>query len=421
LNGDESKVKRYWHPAEQPEYCAAKNDESYICSFRQLLRDSINDRLPANLPIGTLLSGGLDSTYIAFIVNDLIDSAPPSQVKTPKLQELFSAVYKEHTEQGDEILFIKQVENALKNKVNYVFPSVIGRWDDIKRFVFYIEQPVAVFNYFVFWCLFQAASKKVKVVFSGQGCDALFGGQTDHYFTYFVELWRKRKIGALLNELIRSSDWIFPNMVYRILFERNARFRAKTLLRKEFVKKYDQNSKEKNAESLHEALMRDIMYHAPEYLRVDDRASSAFSIECRHPFLDNKIVEFAFSLPSDQKIRKGVTKYVIRNAVKGIVPETIRKKRKKSGTPIPQQRWMKDLYENIMETFHASKFQSKEYFNQPAVLNLFSRYCLGKLNRIERECYANLLWRIINLELWFEIFFDSESKIYNEGMKGYLR
>ena len=411
LTGPQLEVKRYWHPEEHPERSAVKSDETYAREFRRLLRDSISIRLPAGFPVGTMLSGGLDSTCITFMVDNLINSGSQTEVGLSKLQQLFSAVYKEHNEQGDEIRFVKQVEDALKNKANYVYPSVTGRWEDIKRFIFYIEEPVAVFNYYVFWCLFQAMRKKVGVVFSGQGCDAILGGQTDHILIYCAELWRKGKIRVLLDELVRSSDWLLPSLIYVILFKGGAESRAKALLGEEFVKKYDQNIEENDAQSLQEALRRDITCHAPEYLRVDDRASAAFSIECRHPYLDNRLVEFAFSLPSNQKIRKGSTKYVLRNAMKGHIPEAIRKKNKKFGTPIPQQRWMTDLYKEITETFNSQRFLDREYFNQTAVLDLFHRYCSGALNRIEREHYTNLLWRILNLELWLEVFFDQDKTI----------
>jgi len=129
-------------------------------------------------------------------------------------------------------------------------------------------------------------------------------------------------------------------------------------------------------------------------------------MECRHPFLDHRIVEFAFSLPATQKIRHGWTKYVMRNAMKGIIPEAIRKNRKKFGTPIPQQRWMKELRQDIRKLFESETFCKREYFNQPAILDIFDRYCEGKLNRIERQYYADILWRILNLELWLETFFD---------------
>jgi asparagine synthase (glutamine-hydrolysing) len=246
----------------------------------------------------------------------------------------------------------------------------------------------------------------VKTIFSGQGNDAILGGQTEHVLIYFKELWKTKKIGTLLNELIKSLDWISPMLVWSILFSRKAESKAKMLLAPRFVTAYSQDETSKEDASLQNALLRDVTQHAVEYLRVDDRASSAFSVESRHPFLDHRIVEFAFSLPATQKIRDGWTKYVMRNAVKGFIPEAIRKKRKKFGTPIPQQRWMRELRRNIRKLFESNKFRERGYFNQPAILDVFDRYCEGKLSRIERQSYYNVLWRILNLELWLETFFD---------------
>lgn len=409
LTSGQLEVKRYWCLEEHPEQSVIESDEAYAREFRQMLRDSISRRLPADFPVGVMLSGGLDSTSIAFMANELINSG--SQANAGDWLQLFSAIYRQPNEQGDETPSIKQAEEALKNKVNYVYPSVTEKWEDIKRFILCIEEPVAVFNYYVFWCLFQVMMKKVGVVLSGQGCDAMLGGQTDHFLAYCRELWRKRKIGVLMDELVRGGGSLLPGLMYAIVFQGSTASRAKMLLGDEFVKKYYQDSEEKDARSLQEALARDITRHAPEYLRVDDRSSSAFSIECRHPYLDDRMVEFAFSLPSNQKIRKGLTKYVLRNAMKGTIPEAIRKKKKKYGTPIPQQRWMTELYEEITQTFSSPRFHDREYFNQTVVLNLFHRYCSGALSRIERQHYANLLWRILNLELWLEIFFDQEGTI----------
>lgn len=401
------KIHKYWQPTQHLKSdLPAKDDQWYASEFRQLLRDSISIRLPANLPVGTFLSGGLDSTSIVFLVDEILTSKHSTNTKRAKAQEVFSAVYKEPTEQGDERCYIKQVEHALETEVNYVFPSVAGQWNNIKRFVFDIDEPVAVFNYYVFWCLFQAAKQKVKIVFSGQGNDAILGGQTEHSLIYFKELWRNKKIGKLLEELVKSSDWILPYMAYSILFKRNAELKAKMLLAPQFVTAYSQGTTQKEAVSLQDALFRDITQHAVEYLRVDDRASSFFSMECRHPFLDHRIVEFAFSLPATQKIRDGWTKYIMRNAMKGLIPEAVRRKRKKFGTPIPQQRWMRELRRNIRKLFESNKFREREYFNQPAILEVFNRYCEGRLSRIERQYYTNVLWRILNLELWLENFFD---------------
>jgi len=135
-------------------------------------------------------------------------------------------------------------------------------------------------------------------------------------------------------------------------------------------------------------------------------------MECRHHFLDHRIVEFAFSLPATQKIRDGRTKYVVKKAMKGFIPEVIRRKRKKFGTPIPQRRWMRELRPNIRKLFESNKFREREYFNQPAVLDLFNCCCEGKLSCKECYIYGNMIWRILNLELWLETFFDSKRKNY---------
>jgi asparagine synthase (glutamine-hydrolysing) len=209
-----------------------------------------------------------------------------------------------------------------------------------------------------------------------------------------------------LKELVKSLDWFLPRLVWSTLFSRKAESKAKKLFAPRFVAAYSQGKMPKEDASFQNALLSDVTQHAVEYLRVDDRASSAFSMECRHPFLDHRIVEFAFSLPATQKIRDGWTKYVMRNAMKGFIPEAIRKNRKKFGTPIPQQRWIKELRRDIRNLFESNKFREREYFNQPAILDVFNHYCEGKLNRIEREYYTEVLWRILNLELWLETFFD---------------
>jgi len=409
------KIQEYWEPLQHAEPNLPIDDDQWCAShLRQLLEDSIRIRIPSDLPIGTFLSGGLDSTCIAFIVDEILKSNKSEHSTDTKFtgcQEIFSAIYERPTEQGDEKNFIEEVERALKTKINYVTPSVAGKWNDIKQFVSHIEEPVAVFNYYVFWCLYQAAGQKVKVVYSGQGADAILGGQRTHVMTYFGELLKKKKFGKYLKELATSLNWILPYFGYSMVFKRNEESKAKNLLSQEFIAAYDSGKVSKEDSTLQDALLRDVTQHAVEYLRVDDRGSSAFHLECRHPFLDHRVVEFAFSLPPTQKIRNGWTKYVLRNAMKGLIPDLVRKNRRKAGTPIPQQRWMNDLKEDIRGLLESDKFRKREYFNQPAILNVFDRYCSGKLNRIQREYYTNILWRILNLELWLETFFDQDDTI----------
>jgi asparagine synthase (glutamine-hydrolysing) len=398
-------IQKYWHPIQQSKSTVIREDDFYASEFLRLFQDSIRIRLPAESPVGTFLSGGLDSTSIVFVVDKILKLRNNTNTREGKLQEIFSAIH-ESPEQGDERSYIKEVERTLKTEINYVFPSVVDQWDNIKRFVFHIEEPVAVFNYYVFWCLFQAARQKVKTVFSGQGTDAILGGQPQHSIIYYKELWKRKNLVKLSKELVKESRWILPWLVGYVLFSRKAESNAKALLAPQFVTAHSSDASFKEPVSLDNALLRDVTQHSIEYLRVDDRASSAFSMERMYPFLDHRIVEFAFSLPAEQKIRDGWTKYVLRKAVKGLIPETIRSNRAKFGTPIPQQRWIKELRQNIEELLKHNAFKERGYFNQYAILEIFNLYCDGKLNRLGRHYYANVLWRIINLELWLETFFD---------------
>ena len=248
----------------------------------------------------------------------------------------------------------------------------------------------------------------MNVVFHGQGPDELLGGSTGNLLIYFKYLWKKKKIRTLLQEIISSAVWAAPYYIRSIWFTRNAKTKAKNLLSEKFTENYSNCKSQIGDISLTNALLKDTTGLLVEHLRVEDRASSAFAIECRHPYLDHRLVEFVFSLPENQKIRKGWTKYVLRNAMKGIIPENIRINRKKAATPIPFEKWIKELRPNIIELFKSKKIQEQGYFNINTILKIIDLYCEGKLSTVERLYYAGTLWRNINLALWLDIFMFNE-------------
>ncbi len=409
-------LRRYWDPAViNPDQSG--RDERYTSRFRELLIDSIKIRLPVNLPVGSFLSGGLDSTSVVCLVNDIVKSSFfPINVKREP-QKLFSAFH--HESVVDERSFIGEVRRSVTAKVNCVFPSAAGLWNDIKKFVYFMDEPVTVLNYYVYWCLARTAKKQVKIAFSGQGPDEFLAGHDDHLVTYLKELWKRKRIVRLLIELVTSVNRYGPVSIARYaatMFTSRDRTQVKKLLNPWFVAANNSGQAQRENNSLRITLLLDITKNRlPIHLRVGDRVSSAFSIECRNPYLDHRIIEFAFSLPETQKIRNGWTKHVLRSAMKGFIPEAVRR-RKKFGTPIPLERWMQDLREKIREVFNSSKFRERGYFNQAAILHLYDRYCDGRLSRLGRHFYADVFWRILNLELWLEAFFDSESEIKLAGL-----
>ena len=130
----------------------------------------------------------------------------------------------------------------------------------------------------------------------------------------------------------------------------------------------------------------------------------AFAVEARVPFLDYRVVEFLSSLPEDQKIRGGVTKYILRNAIKGIVPEEIRLRMDKKGFSTPEEVWMKnDLKENILSVLNSESFRARKYWNADEVLKAYRDFLDGKSK------YSSEIWRIVCTEMWLRMFFDSRS------------
>jgi asparagine synthase (glutamine-hydrolysing) len=415
VDGDGVRIRRYWVPARSlRNEGVSKEDGYYASELRQLLRDSIRIRLPRNQPIGTYLSGGIDSTSIACLVNEILTSSDSTLTRPAEYQELFSAIYRERVEQGDEKPYIEEIAQAIKTKPNYVSPSVAGNWKDIQKFVYQVEEPLSAFNYYVFWCLSRRAKEKVNVVFYGHGTGIL-GGELvtiKDYLRYFRELWEQKKITEMLIEMIGAISLMSAASVKTISSILTGKSDIENLLAQQFTARFSGEEHEKEASFLSEYDYW-IRGNLVDILRGSDLISSAFSLEPRYPFLDHRIAEFALSIPSEQKMRKGLSKYVLRTAMKGAVPEAVRMARKHYGTPVPLQRWLKQLYPNIKEIFTSRKFRERGYFNQAAILEAYDRFCEGKMDRFATAWYAFVFWRILNLELWLEAFFDPQNKIAN--------
>ena len=342
-----------------------------------------------DLGIGTYLSGGLDSSLIAGLTNEILNSPSSDSCKcsNQEIQEFFSAIYNEAN--ADERPFIDEVSRQLRTKANYVFPSSRIEWNDLKRFVYCMDEPVSVLNYYVYWCLSRITKGNVKVTFSGQGPDEFLAGHPDHLIAYLRELWKKRRIVRLFLEIIAGLNrYGFLNVFKELLMRSSKGIQMKGLLRAETAS--GRKLRTEAVDSLEHALFLDVTQNRlPMHLRVGDRVSSAFSIESRFPYLDHRIVEFAFSLTSDQKIRNGWTKYVMRFAAKGVVPESVRL-RKKSGTPIPLELWMDNLHPMIFSVFNSSEFRGRSYFNHVAILDLYNRYHEKRLSRLQRKSCKRL-------------------------------
>ena len=416
VNQNNVTVQEYWSPINSSRSTAVKDEKShdYSSRFLELLRDSIRIRIPEDCLIGTFLSGGLDSSSVACLTDRVLKSDFSGDTRAH--QVLLSAVYP--NTMADEKAYADEVAHAVNGKIDYLYPSVAGQWDDITRFVYHMDEPVPVVNYYVYWCVSRAARSKVRVTFSGQGPDETLGGHGEERFVYYRELWKRKKLLPLLKELIATLPQhkiykTFSDIDFSALLNlnENRELTVEQFFTPEFAAANVPHETLHTVESLNDLLLNEVTQTLLlDHLQFGDRTSAAFSVEMRYPFLDYRLVEYMFSLPASQRIRNGWTKYILRSAMKGILPEAIRKRRGKLGTPVPLE-WLVHLEKEIREIFGSRKFRDRGYFNQQAVLGLYDRFCNGAMNRFEKMFYNDVIWRILNLELWFEVFFDQQSKV----------
>jgi len=239
------------------------------------------------------------------------------------------------------------------------------------------------------------ASERVKVVLDGQGADELLAGYLAYEWSYIFGLFTsfhwytsfREKIGA-----IRHHHGFFMDAFRQILVRSGRR----NLLRGDAQKVLRYSGK------LDQVLYRELTStNLTALLHYEDRNSMAFSIESRVPYLDVGLVEYIASLPLNQKIRGGVTKYLLRHAIKGLVPEPIRCRMDKMGFVTPEEVWMKfELRPFMLGLFTDTKFHARPYWDAGAVIKNYLAFLDGK------SAYSPELFRIACAELWLRMLFD---------------
>ena len=413
-----SEIRKYWDldPTTKAEY---KNDKEYAERFRELFIDSVKLRLRSDVPIGTCLSGGLDSSAIVCVVNNFLKNSGIKQLGD--WQKTFSSVYDDKKYPGcDEQPFIREVIKKTKAKRNYVFPSGEKLIKEIKEIIWHHDYPFTSTSIYAQWNVFRLAKQNgIKVMLDGQGADELLAGYHPFFGIYFGELLRQYRLGRLFYESYKYSK-NHHNSVYTVLrdlfinlgqkgvfggfFSRfiKSQWSEYDLFKASWRNKHQPPAMIQPTDNVFKnALHSGFKIGLVSLLRYEDRDSMAFSIESRVPFLDYRLVEFIYSLPDNQKINKGQTKWVMRQALKGILPEKIRTRQDKIGFATPEEIWMREqLGKEMKKIFASEKFNGRGYFVQGKTLAEFERYLRGEHKNFQ------LFWRLYCLEMWFQVFID---------------
>jgi asparagine synthase (glutamine-hydrolysing) len=344
-------IKRYWHI--DKEFKINISPEDAIEKFNELFTASVKKRLRSDVTLGTSLSGGLDSSTIAAAMQNL-------QVNLHQLKT-FSAVFPGF--EKDESIYINLLANQL-NVTNFkTQPTASGLIKDFEKLCYHQEEPFQSSSIYAQYKVFELAKQNdVIVLLDGQGADETLAGYNKYIHWYLQEVLSRHKLGAAQKEIsaLRKNKipfrWNLKNYFAAFLpmhaamqLEKNEY--EKTMHQPDINPEFLRTQRGREWEGIHKPVvtkLNDILHFnttelgLEELLRYADRNSMAHGREVRLPFLDHKLVEFIFSLPSNLKIHDGWTKWLLRMAMDKKLPDEIVWRKDKVGYEPPQQQWMEN-------------------------------------------------------------------------------
>lgn len=371
--------------------------------FYHTFKESIKFRLRSDVPVGVCLSGGLDSSSIVTV---LIKEFNKQDINT------FSAVY-EKGEEADESDFIHQFKNELKN-MHFTTPSDESLMSDLESFIQCHSEPVAALGPYAQFKVMQLAKDHVTVTLDGQGADEQLAGY--HYFfaSYFKGLLKSARFLKLINEMaayvrihrsLTAIKYLGLYLAPSFLKDRLSKI-SHDYIDEDFYRQKKMSSRLKtglyNPGNLNESLIQHFEFKLEHLLKWEDHNSMWHSLESRVPFLDHHLVERTLGLAPGKIIKQGATKYILRQAMKGILPEPIRTRQDKIGFATPWEKWFRTAaFKNvILDLLHSVSFRDRGILNRDRCLKGFENFIAGKIS-IPKE-----IWKWVNLELWFRAFID---------------
>ncbi len=417
------RIRRYWQLDATHEIRLGSDDE-YAEAFRELFIEAVRCRMRSLHPVGSLLSGGLDSSSITSVAQRIVSESGRGKLHT------FSAVFDDVVE-TDERPFIDSVLAKSSVQSRFVRGDRLSPFGDIEPIQWHQDEPLSAFNLFLNQALYaDARDQGVRVVLDGFDGDST----VSHGVGYLVELARADRWWRLLRELygLRRAFDHSPLRAFRGYFWRYGiagripgpvRAAGSGLLRRagrraerrgppgwrrhmgsDFACRIGIDRRRlaqrrspacTEREDHFQTLTQGVM---PHVLEVLDRAAASFSIEPRYPFWDRRLVEFCLALPADQKLRKGWTRFVMRQGMQGVLPPEIQWRPRKSN--------MRHNFERAMRTFENDRIGEvimkdpstiERYVNIDTLRATYERFAAGNS---PDGTDVMVLWKTVTLALW---------------------
>ncbi|MBI2683440.1 MAG: asparagine synthase (glutamine-hydrolyzing) [Acidobacteriales bacterium] len=416
-------IRQYWDlPPYAPEDHPQKH---FVETFRQKLEETVVSHLMSDVPLGVFLSGGLDSSAVAALTARHHDGP----VKT------FSVGYDE--EKYSELPYARQVAKHIGSDHYEIRISESDFFDALPKLIWHEDTPLmgpaSVPLYFVA----KLAREQVKVVLSGEGSDETLAG----YSRYPWTIWNKRfdavygvlplGMRSLIRRQIADGPWFSAGLKRKLLhtflgrdgdfweslyfdnfFSAFSEKEQSGLLAPGFTPAPGSAYKDelaflgsRSGDMLSRLLYTDIKTYLVELLMKQDQMSMAASVESRVPFLDHLLLEFAMTIPSKYKTRGLTGKWILKEAVRDLLPESIIH-RTKLGFPTPFEGWLAaGRLGQIESLMFEARSRQRGIFQEDALRVLFADHKSGRRNNYDR------IWRVFTFELWCRVFLDGDKDL----------
>lgn len=382
--------------------------EDAVKQYRSLFEQAVELRLRADVPIGTGLSGGLDSSAIVCQMNNVL-----RKLGRHEIQNTFSACASD--ERFDERKWIAVVAKHTSVKTNFVFPTVRGLFDELSDVVWHHDEPFHATSVYAEWCVFkEVGAGQVKVTLDGHGADEILAGYHSFLFFNLVGLVKDFHLFQVVKEIAAMKQRFKYSWAKSLLKILVYNFPKKVV---EYLRVWDQTSRLDwlniellNTESRHllfneshtgirqNSMMQVLFTSLPHQLHWADRDSMAHSIEMRVPYLDYRLVEFVVSCPDIYKVQNGITKRMHRDAMSDTLPREIAERADKIGFATPESLWVQESSrDEFFKAVQDAVVQSKGLLNARSV-EIAREIIYGNRK------YDGIVWRWICFGAWMKRF-----------------
>jgi len=382
-------------------------------AYRTLLEDSVRLRLRADVPVGSCLSGGLDSSAIVCVANRQLRAA-----RAEGVQRTFSA--RSSDPRIDEGRFIAAVVRDTGVANFQVEPPAAGLFDELPQLTWHQDEPFGSTSIYAQSHVFAlAAQNGVKVMLDGQGADEQLAGYPTFHAARFAGLARSFRLPTLLDEMravrrrqgmplrqiaAHAANALLPEALrqpFRRLAGRPATAGGAFIDRERLGARAADPflAHGAKAASVADLSVSQLLHTSlPMLLHWEDRDSMAHSIEARVPFLDYRLVELSVGLPEEEKLARGVTKRVLRDAMQGILPEEVRNRADKIGFATAEESWLRREQPDRFRAAMRQAVAASRGVLRPAALGLLEDVIAG------RRAFSYLPWRMISFGAWMQRF-----------------